>query len=646
MYYRYINFLTRPTATYMKREIAIAVAASLALLFLLNISPPPPQNTAPPPPAPPQNATSAPQSPALPVVKLSELERLSPTYLYAVPAVLATPTAAVPLSASAGAARAAAAANLQVAGVDEEDYVKFDGENLYVAAAGRVYVVGPDLAVKASASCPAHDCVVFVWGDRLLTYGMEKFGFVKVYLYRLPDMAKVAEFNFSGAPIAARMAGGYVYIVAAATPPDVVINGARVDEAPLLSLDSPPAVLIVAAVDMERGRLNASAFVSGPAIRIYMKDGRLYIAAAQGIPQLLHKAAVKAWGRLPPDAKAKLDPANPLTLYKSLQNLLRIRDYADDVVEALNSANVTTATDIYIFDLDGLNIRLRATAEVPGRLLDQFAIEELDGNLVVATTVASVRFQTTHYILPMPWGEAVVISQDGRPVVTIPPPPPPAPPPAIYTTEGEPSNSVYVLTPDGRIAGALEGLAPGERIYAARLLGKTLYLVTFREVDPLFAIDLTNPAAPRVLGLLKIPGFSEYLHPVDADRLLGVGAYEIGLKIALFDISNPTQPREVSNITATSLHSPVFYDHHAFAYSPELRLAMVPAASWYGTGYVLAVEISDKLTLRAVINATADRTFFGQDAIYLVGRIGGLAGGVQIWKYTTDLRLVAAAWLS
>jgi uncharacterized secreted protein with C-terminal beta-propeller domain len=619
----------------MKREIATAVLASLALLFLLNISPQPPQN-----------ATTAPQSPALPVVKLSELEHLSPTHLYAVPAVLATPTAAVPVSASVDTARAAAAANLQVAGVDEEDYVKFDGENLYVAAAGKVYVVGPDLAVKASAPCPAYDCVVFVWGDRLLTYGTAESGLVKAYLYRLPDMAKAAEFNFSGVPIAARLAGGYVYIVAAATPPDVVINGAKVDEAPLLSLDSPPAVLIVAAVDMERGRLNASAFVSGHTFRIYMKDGRLYIAAAQGIPQLLYKAAVKAWDRLPPDVKAKLDPANPLALYKSLQDLLRVRGYADDVIVALNSANVTTATGIYIFDLDGLNIRLRAAAEVPGRLLDQFAIEELDGHLVIATTVAPVKFQTARYVIqPLPRGEAVVISQDGQPVATIRPPPPPAPPPALYATEGEPSNSVYVLTPDGRIAGALEGLAPGERIYAARLLGKTLYLVTFRQVDPLFAIDLSNPSAPRVLGLLKIPGFSEYLHPVDADRLLGVGAYERGLKIALFDISNPTQPREVSNITATGLHSPVFYDHHAFAYSPELKLAMVPAASWYGAGYVLAVEVSDKLSLRAVVNATADRTFFGQDAIYLVGRFGP-AGGVQIWKYTTDLRQAAAARLS
>jgi uncharacterized secreted protein with C-terminal beta-propeller domain len=73
---------------------------------------------------------------------------------------------------------------------------------------------------------------------------------------------------------------------------------------------------------------------------VYMKDGKLYIAAAQGIPQLLYKAAAKAWDRLPPDVKAKLNLTNPLTLYKSLQDLLKERGYADDVIEALNSANV------------------------------------------------------------------------------------------------------------------------------------------------------------------------------------------------------------------------------------------------------------------------------------------------------------------
>jgi uncharacterized secreted protein with C-terminal beta-propeller domain len=610
--------------------LTVVGAASVALiLLLLSVAPQTPQNATQPPAA---------QSPTLPVVKLSELESLSPTYPpYAVPA--ATPLSVQPLSAGvAQTGRAAAAANVQVAGVDEEDYVKFDGENLYVAAAGRVYVAGPDLAVKASAPCPAYDCVVFTWGDRLLTYGMREFGFVNAYLYRIPDMAKIAEFNFSGIPAAARMAGGYVYIVATARPLDVVINGARVHEAPLLSLDAPPAVVVVAAVDMERGRLNASVSVSGPASRVYVKDGKLYIAAPQGAPQLLYKAVSKAWDKLPPDVKAKLNLTNPLTLYKSFHELLKERGDADKLLEALNSANVTTATNIYVFDLDGLNIRLRAAAEIPGRLLDQFAIEELDGRLVLATTVSAVKFQTTRFtIQPLPRGEAIVISQDGKPVVIIPPPPPPALPPAVYASEGEPSNSVYILSPDGRIVGALEGLAPGERIYAARLLGKTLYLVTYRRVDPLFAIDLTSLAQPKVLGFLKTPGFSEYLHPVDRDMLLGVGAYERGLKIALFDISNPAQPREVSNITATGLFSPVFCDHHAFAYSPRLRLAMVPAVG-YGAGYVLAVEVGGRLALKAAINATADRAFFGQDAIYLVGRF-------QVWKYTTDLRQVATARL-
>jgi Secreted protein containing C-terminal beta-propeller domain distantly related to WD-40 repeats len=127
---------------------------------------------------------------------------------------------------------------------------------------------------------------------------------------------------------------------------------------------------------------------------------------------------------------------------------------------------------------------------------------------------------------------------------------------------------------------------------------------------------------------LKTPGFSEYLHPVGGDKLLGVGVYERGVKIALFDVSNPTQPREVSNITVTHVSSPVLYDHHAFAYSPELRLALIPVTSWRTADYVLAVEVGDKAVLRAVLEVAADRAFFGRDAIYLVGK-------TQIWKYDT-----------
>ena len=602
----------------MKREITALALASVALLILLNVTPESPH--AEPPVV---------EPPALPVVKLSELDQLLQTtqaFLTKTITPLAQPTS--------WDARMATAANVQVVGVDEEDYVKFDGENLYVATGGKIYVVDSNLNVKASAPCPAHDCVVFVWGDSLLVYGVKEFGLVSAYLYRLPRLVKTAEFNFSGLPLGARMANGVVYIVATAPPRDVIINGVEVAEAPVLSIDVPPSVLVVAAVDMKTAKFNASVFVSSHASRIYMKNNSLYIATALGTPQMLYKAAVKTWEKLPPETRAKLDATNPWTFYKSLTSLPR--EEVEEVLEVLNSAEVTTATNIYIFSVDGVDIRLKTVVEVPGRILDQYAIEELDEYLLVATTVSNVKFQTSHIFIPLPAVD-IVISQDNKPVITIRPPPPPAPPPVVYPLEGEPRNAVYLLDAWGRIVGVLEDLAPGERIYAARLVGRTLYLVTFRQVDPLYAIDLTNPTQPRVLGFLKTPGFSEYLHPVGDGKLLGVGLYERGVKIALFDVSDPTQPREISNITATNLYSPVFHDHHAFAYSPSLRLALVPVAG-YPAGFVLAVEVGDRLSLGAVLNATADRAFFGQDAIYLVGR-------TQLWKYTTDLRQVATTRL-
>lgn len=107
------------------------------------------------------------------------------------------------------------------------------------------------------------------------------------------------------------------------------------------------------------------------------------------------------------------------------------------------------------------------------------------------------------------------------------------------------SNNLYVLDSGMRQIGRLEGLAPGERIYSVRYLGEMAYVVTFRETDPLFAIDLSDPRAPKVLGQLKIPGFSEYLHPLDDGLLLGIGqsvderGTANGVKLSMFDVSDP-----------------------------------------------------------------------------------------------------------
>jgi uncharacterized secreted protein with C-terminal beta-propeller domain len=158
----------------------------------------------------------------------------------------------------------------------------------------------------------------------------------------------------------------------------------------------------------------------------------------------------------------------------------------------------------------------------------------------------------------------------------------------IATSDGK-STNVYVLNENLNIVGKLEGLAPGENLHSARFMGNRCYLVTFKKVDPLFVIDLENPENPQVLGKLKIPGYSDYLHPYDETHLIGVGketieaengnfAWYQGIKIALFDVSNVSQPKEIGKIVIgdRGTDSPVLQDHKAFLFSRSRGLLVLP----------------------------------------------------------------------
>ncbi|MEE0706837.1 MAG: beta-propeller domain-containing protein [Adlercreutzia sp.] len=137
---------------------------------------------------------------------------------------------------------------------------------------------------------------------------------------------------------------------------------------------------------------------------------------------------------------------------------------------------------------------------------------------------------------------------------------------------GEPQSSgVYVLDEHLKTVGELDNLAPGEKVYAARLMGAVGYFVTYKEVDPLFTVDLADPRHPRVVGKLKIPGFSEYLHPFGEGRLLGIGMatekggrVTQGLKLSMFDTSDPTDVRELTSFTLEGTYwADALYDHRA-----------------------------------------------------------------------------------
>jgi len=198
-------------------------------------------------------------------------------------------------------------------------------------------------------------------------------------------------------------------------------------------------------------------------------------------------------------------------------------------------------TEIYQFDVSGAGRPAHvASGSVAGSLLSQYSLSEHEGNLRVATTMA----------------------------------------------DSEESHSgISVLTKRGKTlaqVGRIDGLGRGERIYAVRFLGDKAYVVTFRQTDPLYTVDLSVPAKPRVTGELKITGYSSYLHPVGDGKLLGVGqeatteGMTTGTQVSLFDVSDQRAARRVSQLQYAGGHSDVEADPHAFLYWPAKNLAVIP----------------------------------------------------------------------
>ncbi|XAY07183.1 hypothetical protein DSM112329_04063 [Paraconexibacter sp. AEG42_29] len=220
----------------------------------------------------------------------------------------------------------------------------------------------------------------------------------------------------------------------------------------------------------------------------------------------------------------------------------------------------------------------RSSGQVSGFVLNQYALSEHEGRLRVATTEEPLWFEDS----------------DGE------------------VQEEESSSSVTVLADDpvNRVkmkqVGRVGGLGKGERIYAVRFVGDAGYVVTFRQVDPLYVVDLSDATAPKVKGELKIAGYSAYLHPVSDGLLLGVGqdATEqgrvLGSQVSLFDVSDPTKPKRLSQKRLGSGSSPAEFDPHAFLYWAPTKLAVLPITDYGQPSFEgavgLRVDRTDGLT--------------------------------------------------
>lgn len=536
--------------------------------------------------------------------------------------------------------------NLQVAGVDEADLVKTDGEYIYQVNRQQVVIAraypADKMEVVSQVKFPEGEFnpqELYLDGQRLVVIGSSSGNVypmkdrtepviyppypavqtVKAIVYDISDksnLKKLREIELEGNYVSSRKIEAALYLVAQRSVHYYPYYPAQQEgNAPLAPSyrDTAqgsgfirveygdiryfpkfvePNYVMIAGVDLSQPQKTAKvATYLGASDNIYASPKNLYVAVTRyqyDKPVIVKEA--------PAPVEGLIRPFFPPTM----QN-----------------------TNIYRFALSSGDIKYTGSGEVPGRILNQFSMDEYSDSFRIATTQQQ------------PW-------RSDRPNAQ--------------------SNSVYVLDDQLSITGRLEDIAPGERIYSARFMGERGYLVTFEKVDPFFVLDLKDPANPRLLGALKIPGYSDYLHPYDENHIIGFGkdtvelpiknhkgnvvdtqAYYLGMKIAVFDVTDVTQPREMftERIGDRGTESELLHNHKALLFSREKNLLAFPITvrevkdeqkyrldgrsfPQYGTfsfqgAYVYRLDLDSGFTLRGRITHLTDEDYLKSGDHYYYG---------------------------
>lgn len=439
----------------------------------------------------------------------------------------------------------------QVAGVDEADIVKTDGQYIYAASGSqlRIYeAAGADSRLVGRVELSGKDSdgsreisELYLFGSTLAVlcsdyrWDEETGGSARTSVQLLdvsdPEKVRFGEcLGQDGNYHDSRLMSGVLYLIsdyfiwnyAEGDAPERYIPALYTNEAS--GLPEPDCILlpetlpegasytVVSAIDVAAGRRLDSYTVLDSVSTVYMNKTSLYLCA---------------------DRYAETESA------PRSENQYTVVDYSSGA-----------ATGITAFDLAN-GLALRASGELPGRLLNQFSLDEKDGYLRLAVTESadqwSVYTDPAYDFVNYRWGE------------------------------GQQSSSLYILDGGLNIVGSLTGLGQDEQIYSVRFDGDLCYFVTFRQTDPLFAADLSDPARPVILSALKLPGFSSYLHVYGDGLLFGLGQWadeETGfaqaLKLAMYDSSDPTELRELDMLLLEDCwYSPALDDHKALLILPE-----------------------------------------------------------------------------
>lgn len=478
-----------------------------------------------------------------------------------------------PLAAAGLAQDAAAAAgedfsptNVQEAGIDEPDLVKTDGRRLFVVAGSelRAYdVTGDAPALLGTLSLEGAGGELLLRGDRLLLVGPAPAARAAMLVasppwsdtrlaeidVRDPAAMRIARtMTVPGRPVSARLHDGTVRVV--------VTSPASLDGSDPGGGDAPVAVTAAR-------RPGLSAFVPRTILRSRITK-RTFRRAIAGCRQVRHPRSYagndlltvltidldRGLFNVDRDAVlvgAQVVYASPTGLYVASQRAVTVRP--GQIPERMR-------TEIHRFDASRRGETAYASSgSVAGFVLNQYAFSEHEGALRVATTEEPL------------WVSDAPAARDSESAVT------------VLRERGAELEQV------GRVG----GLGRGERIYAVRFIGDAGYLVTFRQVDPLYTLDLRDPERPRVVGELKIPGYSAYLHPIGDGLLLGIGqggtdaGQTTGGQVSVFDVADPARPRRLHQVAFGRGSSIAEFDPHAFLWWGRAKLALVPYDVWTGS---------------------------------------------------------------
>jgi uncharacterized secreted protein with C-terminal beta-propeller domain len=571
--------------------------------------------------------------------------------------------------------------NVQVENVDEPDYLKNDAKYVYIISQNTLSIIdaypaeSAKLVLKIALDIESQWIQnMFLNNDRLVIFYngqsqeeiIPQFDFIPRPSYSPVTHALIVDvsdkenpeilkdYTIDGHFRDARMIGDYAYFV---TNKNIDHQYPRL---PIIMESAEPLMVpdafyfdnverfsnfnTLTAIDIFGDTITSETFLMGYSGTIYVSENNFYLTYQQNLPYGFYEESSRdrffdvVVPLLPQDLQNKIKAIKEDSSLSSARQWTEISEVLQDSYNQMSQSQKenlfekirkaladydakiqqeSLKTIIHKISIDGDKLEYQAKGSVPGRLLNQFSMDESNDRFRVATT-------TEYY--------------------------------SQYSGMMR-SNAVYVLDEDLKILGGLDEIAPDESIFSARFIGDRLYLVTFQQIDPFFVIDLSSDT-PKILGELKIPGFSNYLHPYDDDHVIGVGrdtkeigndrVQQLGVKVALFDVSDVSNPMVIDDyiIGDSSTHSEALNNHKAFFFDKRKNLLSIPISSdtdslegitekriapdwnrWNGF-YILDLDFKNGIDLKGTITHTENdtryygmgnsRTFYIEEVLYTV----------------------------